>query len=186
MILAGFLILGLADGFVAYACPVSYMLTEFSLVSHFYLIGTLVFLYNKETLTRILGGLLAGLVWAFFFQGSFPFDPLFYVLAGWLCGKARFWSNSSRFSWLFFLLFALAYDVIPWIWLWIFTPYNASFLVWLYRMETFSVLLNIVTLYAVRYAADVMDRYFKIVRVRQAREDKKKLARMRVSSHAPD
>jgi len=45
-------------------------------------------------------------------------------------------------------------------------------------METFTLLINIASLWVIRYAADVMDRYFKIVRVRQAREDRKKLAQL--------
>ncbi len=83
-----------------------------------------------------------------------------------------------RYSWLFFLLFAFGFDLLPWIWLRITTPLNASILTWLWRMETFTLLLNIASLWVIRYAADVMDRYFKIVRVRQAREDRKKLAQL--------
>lgn len=178
LILAGFALLGLLDGFIAYAWPANYMLTGFSVIPHFYLIGLLVFVYNKDTLTRVLAGLLAGLVHAFVFQGSFPFDPVFFTAAAWLAGLAPRWSNSMRYSWLFFLLFAFGFDVLPWIWLRITTPLNASILTWLWRMETFTLLLNIASLWVIRYAADVMDRYFKIVRVRQAREDRKKLAQL--------
>lgn len=182
MILAGFAALGLLDGLIAFAWPPDYLLNGFSVIPHFFLIGTLVFVYNKDTLTRILAGLLAGLVSAFFFSGSFPFDPLYFTAAAWAAGLVPAWSNSPRLSWLFFLLFALSYDLLPWLWIRFATPYNANILLWLWRIETFTVLLDIASLWCIRYAADVMDRYFKIVRVRQARADKQRLAQLHHSS----
>ncbi|WP_294731874.1 hypothetical protein [uncultured Faecalibaculum sp.] len=181
MILAGFVILGLLDGLMAYAWQPDYTLSRFSVIPHFFLMGMLVFVYNKDNVTRILSGLLAGLVSALFFQGAFWFDPLYFTAAAWLAGLAPGWSNSLRFSWLFFPLFAFGYDLLPWIWMRLFTPYNGSLLLWLWRMETFSVLLSILSLWVIRYAADVMDRYFKIIRIRQARADRKKLMHMHLS-----
>ena len=46
LILAGFALLGLLDGFIAYAWPANYMLTGFSVIPHFDLMGLLVFVYN--------------------------------------------------------------------------------------------------------------------------------------------
>ncbi|WP_304472284.1 hypothetical protein, partial [uncultured Faecalibaculum sp.] len=61
MILAGFVILGLLDGLMAYAWQPDYTLSRFSVIPHFFLMGMLVFVYNKDNVTRILSGLLAGL-----------------------------------------------------------------------------------------------------------------------------
>lgn len=176
-ILTGFLILGLTDGLFAYACPIDYSLESFSLVPHFFFIGMLVYLYNKDIPQRIGLGFALGVMYDVLFSGVFPFSSIAFPLCAYVAGFFPRWSNSPRLSPGFFVLFAFLIDFVPWFAIGIFAGHG-SIISWLVHMELFTVLADFAVLYAIRYFADVMDRYFKILRIRQRQEDKRRMSAM--------
>ena len=175
MIALCFLCLGILDLFAAYAWPMDYTLEHMSFVPHFYFIGMLVYVYNKPARNRLLLGFLTGLLYDFFVGSAFPTASLSFPAAAWLSGLVPAWSNSPRWSWLFFAAFALAADLIPWL----VASGHGSLFRWLWHMEAITLVTDILTLYVVRYGADVMDRYFKILHIRMRQEEKRKLQAMR-------
>lgn len=174
LIFVCFLALGLLDLFVSYAWPIDYTMQRMSLIPHFSFIGMLVYAYNKPARDRLLWGFLMGILYDFFVGSVFGAGSIGFAAAAWLSGFLPAFSNSPRFSWLFFAGFALAADGIGWL-----LVIRGSFVSWLWHMEAITLVVDILTLYVVRYGADVMDRYFKIMHIRMRQEEKRKLQAMR-------
>jgi hypothetical protein len=173
-VLIGFGILGLLDCLMAYAFPISFEVSHMSLTSHFFFLGTLIYTYNKPALTRVLVGLLCGLAQNFLFQGTFP-SFLLYGLAAWAAGLSFKAGNHRVFSFFWFAFFCLLYDFVFYALIKAVQPGYYTFFSWFWHFECMGIILNLFSIYGIRYCADVMDRYFALRQARLKRQEQKEL-----------
>lgn len=187
-ILFGFLVLALLDCVFSYAMPIDFTYQKLSVVWHFYFIGLLVFTRDKPWLTRILLGLLAGIVSDLFFTNSFPFCFMVYPLFSWLIGlpKGRMEGNEFAFACYMGCLFGL--DFLPWIYSVYQGVPHPTLAQWLYSIELLTLICGGLCTILVMYVDIVMDRFFLIQKHMHRREQqkqplKRKIAQMPNSNH---
>lgn len=180
-ILCGFLVLALMDSVLSYAMPVDFTYQKLSVVWHFYLIGLLVFTRDKPWLTRVLMGMLGGLVSDLFFTDSFPVCFFLYPLLTWLAGiwKHRMAGNQFAFAWYMVCLFLA--DWIPWLWQRQQGLTNVSLIGWGYHVEMITLLCGGLSIILVIYIDMVMDRFFLLQKHMQRKAEKKK--RLSAAAH---
>lgn len=181
-ILFGFLCLALLDCVFSYAMPIDFTYQNLSIVWHFYFIGLLVFTRDKPWLTRILMGILAGLVSDLFFTESFPFCFLMYPVFTWLIGLPGIRMEGNEFAFACYTGCLFFIDWIPWIWSVFQGLPHAGFAQWLYHMELLSLLCGGLCVILVMYVDIVMDRFFLIQKHMNRKEDKKRRLQRRVSA----
>ena len=162
ILILGFVLLALIDSFVGYIFPIDYSFVEYSVVPHFCLIGTLIYVKDKEPLNRVLIGCLVGLCFDMLFTMSFPLDLVLFGLASYGIGFLEPWMKSRKIECLILLVFAFLYDFMPFIWDRLFNPDYATFGLWFVRFEVITIVLNAGTIVFLKYVEEVMSRFFLI------------------------
>ena len=86
ILILGFFGLAIIDTLIGYLFPIDFSYIEFSVVPHFCFIGTLIYVWDKEWLNRLLIGGLVGLVFDMLFTNTFPIDLVLFAIASYGIG----------------------------------------------------------------------------------------------------
>jgi hypothetical protein len=161
-ILAGFVILALADCLFSYAMPVDYTYQHMSVVWHLYFCGMIVFVHDKPAITRILIGISCGLAADLLMHDSFAFCTFLYPFFAWLAGvfPGRMRGNEFAFAWYMASVFLL--DFIPYAWMKLTGMTTLGLIKWLEHIELLTLLTNGLAIILIMYADMVMVRFFLI------------------------
>ena len=173
ILILGFFGLAIIDTLIGYIFPIDFTYMEFSVVPHFCLIGTLIYVCDKEWLNRILIGALVGLVYDMLFTNAFPIDLFLFAIASYGIGYALAKIKSKRLQALVVVAFVFVYDLIPYIWNCLFDFDSASFSLWFLHMELITIGLSAVTFAFLTYVEEVMSRFFLIRMYRDSKNKKR-------------
>ena len=172
VLILGFLGLGLIDTLVGYLFPIDFSFIHYSVVPHFCLIGTLIYVCDKDWLNRLLIGTLVGLGFDMLFTNTFPLDALLFGLASVVIGFLIPLMKSKKVECLIVLLVVFAYDLVPYLFERILKPEYAEFMLWFMHMEFITFGLNIFTFLFLDYIEEVMSRFFLIRKYRESKNKK--------------
>ena len=172
----------LVDDLIAYGLYPDPTFKGYGFISHLTFLALMFVLYDQPWRTRILSGLLCGLVSDFFFTDSFPLYAFIYSSLIYIAGLAKEWIKESalkRFLW--FLLLLILLDLIPYCTFAMMDPYQVPFGVWICHRGILTWPINGLMILLFQYIFDVMDRYYTIRRHRISAQEKKIYKRLRLS-----
>lgn len=173
-ILFSFFCLAMLDSIFAYAFPIDFTFSRFSVIWHFYLTGLLVFVRDKPWFNRVLIGAMAGVIRDLFFTSTFPFCLVFYPMLAFAAGIFQDRLRSSEFAFVNYMICLFLVDFVPFLgqkWMGL---TNVSILSWLYHVELITMLTGGLVVIFTMYMDLVMDRFYLFQRHIQ-----KKSGRMR-------
>lgn len=180
-ILFGFIVLGLLDSLLASSMPADITYQHTSVIWHWTFIALLVFVRDKPWMTRLLVGLLTGILFDYLFNDSFPFCFFFYGLAALAIGWLMQISDGNKMLFAGCLLLCFLLDFLPYLWQKM-TGVNAAGLVqWLYCMQSMTLITDMACIAVVMYIDLVMVRFFLIQKHLIRKEEKKELRRARLA-----
>lgn len=172
ILILGFFGLAIIDTLIGYIFPIDFRYIEWSVIPHFCLIGTLIYVCDKEWLNRLLIGALVGLVFDMLFTNSFPLDLLLFSVASYGIGYILPKITSKKLQCLVMIAIVFVYDSIPYVWNCLFGFDSASFGLWFLHMELITMGLSGVTFAFLTYVEEVMSRFFLIRMYRDSKNKK--------------
>ncbi len=180
-IVFGFVVLALLDSLMSYAMPIDFTYQHVSVIWHCTFIALLVFVRDKPLITRLLIGMLTGILFDYFINGSFPFCTIFYTLAALAIGFIA--QNWDRTGVLFIscLLFCFLLDFLPFCWQKVTGINQIGFGMWFWRMQSMTLIVDMAAIAVIMYFDLVMVRFFLIQKHRRRREEKKTLRKARLA-----
>lgn len=177
----GFLLLGMLDSVLSYTMPVDVTYQSVSILWHFTFIAMIVFVRDKPYLTRILVGLLIGILFDYLFNDSFPFCTLMYPFMAYTSGIIMKISHTNGATFGLCLVLCFVIDFLPYIWQSMTGTLQVGFLQWFYCMEAFTLVINIFIIALIIYVDVAMMRFFLIQENLARREQRKVLKRAKLS-----
>ncbi len=141
-------LMALLDSFIAYVFPVDFMFLKYSFVPHLCFMTLLLFMHDKETLTRILVGILCGVIYDFAFGSVFPTSVLLFPLFTWLIAYwDAYFDNDLRWLYIGCVVFAFFLDFIPFIIYFFASNYHVPIFEWILHTQVVTVAINIVVVF---------------------------------------
>ena len=180
ILVLGFFGLAMIDAFIGMNFPIDYSYVESSVVPHFCLIGTLIYLKDKDWLDRLLIGGVIGILFDCFFTNTFPKNCFLFALLAFGIGFLNPYIQTRKKACITFVIFALLYDFIPFGFTRFTHPEYMPFPVWARQLELYSVVLSIITALILMYIKEVMSRYFSIREKRKKIKEKRRNKKARV------
>lgn len=180
-IVFGFIVLALLDSLMSYAMPVDFTFQHISVIWHCTFIALLVFVRDKPLITRLLIGMLVGILFDYFINDSFPFCFFFYACGAAAIGFiAQTWDRTGVLFTVC-LLFCFLLDFLPFCWQKVTGITQIGFGLWFLRMESMTLIVNMAAIAVIMYFDLVMVRFFLIQKHRRRREEKKTLRKARLA-----
>lgn len=180
-IVFGFIVLALLDSLMSYAMPVDFTFQHISVIWHCTFIALLVFVRDKPLITRLLIGMLVGILFDYFINDSFPFCFFFYACGAAAIGFiAQTWDRTGVLFTVC-LLFCFLLDFLPFCWQKVTGITHIGFGLWFLRMESMTLIVDMAAIAVIMYFDLVMVRFFLIQKHRRRREEKKTLRKARLA-----
>lgn len=180
-IVFGFIVLALLDSVLSYAMPIDFTYQHVSVIWHCTFIALLVFVRDKPWMTRMLIGMLVGILFDYFINGSFPFCFIFYTIAALAIGLIAHYWDRTGVLFLSCLLFCFLLDFLPFCWQKVTGINQIGFGLWFWKMQSMTLIVDLAAIAAVMYFDLVMVRFFLIQKHRRRREEKKTLRKARLA-----
>ncbi|WP_276934205.1 rod shape-determining protein MreD [Dubosiella newyorkensis] len=180
IIAIGFIGLGLLDSLITFAFPIDFTYVHYSFVPHLVFIGTLVYTVDKPWLNRILISMVIGLGFDLLFAQMFPMNMILFALFGYLAGWIYEHMHREGSLFLIFLGCAFLYDLIPYI-IYFMINHSPSLDTWFYKIESLTLLADLISILFLMYIQQVMSRFFMIRQYRERKRTTKKLNQIKTS-----